>query len=842
MTFPHNTLYSVTPSADGTVDTRFKDGSKPGGSGSLITLDLTIYAGLMAGFANMVSGDVVTRDLITAMGGQGVAKARLSLVTLSGDDAAANGWVINGTKLTATATVAAHAGILDVIVTDELGQTYSFPSFQWAFGPPVGSDTMAPCVPLGVTLSSSTGGYSVFADQVSDNYDGNASPTGVKEYRVYDNSNNNKLSTVAAPALNKGSKLSNNTVGTPAGSNTATQNKRTWTLVANAGDFTNTAAENGIFEAVALTGNQAVCVTVGKYTSAYQYSQAGIMVRESASPGAVAVTLYLHPQNNGIRAAVKTSQGGTTVNFAQLLSIDGPINLALERGTGDVWTCLFSTDGKQWNVLGTVTQPMVATPLWGLFAASRNPGNPITAVFTDFNLVRKPTINTQIAAAVTQAIYLTAVDIAGNESGHSSVLTFSPPITAGKIVHIPGIRVRIGGYASMPSLSLLKAGCDALWGPSGLDINNQIKGISVSATLAQLESPTINVYDGFGAENGDTKITALISMLKSYPVPKDLTILINSAGNGYQPQTSTSFLSSFAPAYMNASLYDFGEAHMLNDGTPETPRLKYWNINVANRLIAYVKHVYDKFGTDTPTGGVYRIDALQEISNIEGMGGYTYSNLLNVWAALCGGLRSAAPKMSLFLKPTFINPNNGSSYVTIVREMINNFISMGHEDTSNASLDWGGKAYLGLWPGYATIDYTKSNNGNPGWDFHCNVDPSELFYDRGGSNGVNTPGALSGTGRIYDMSPTYPGIWTRVNIMKGSHVDIYADAYGGYNVNGRTYRSSAPPNPTPGPGAGLVAAHPNLIDVLTGNTKYAGVVANGCAIPWTQYPFGYPLS
>src|SRR4051812_12506030 len=103
MTFQHNTLYSITPSPDGSVDTRFKDGTKPGSGQPLIQLNLATFATLMAAFANMVSGDVVTVNLAPAYSGAGAANATLAILTLSGDDAAANGWVISGTRLTATA-------------------------------------------------------------------------------------------------------------------------------------------------------------------------------------------------------------------------------------------------------------------------------------------------------------------------------------------------------------------------------------------------------------------------------------------------------------------------------------------------------------------------------------------------------------------------------------------------------------------------------------------------------------------------------------------------------------------------------------------------------------------
>jgi hypothetical protein len=403
------------------------------------------------------------------------------------------------------------------------------------------------------------------------------------------------------------------------------------------------------------------------------------------------------------------------------------------------------------------------------------------------------------------------------------------PLTQGAFVWKPGIRVRIGHYGGSDSLAQLKAGLDPI---IAADINFKIKGLCISPTWAQLEGTTLGDYSA-----GFTYVQSLINLVKSYSPPRDLTIEVNCMGNGFSAANmKAGFMSGFCPLYMNSSFYGGGESHQLSNGTFETPRIIIWNLNVAERLIALVQAYMDQFGKDTPTGGIYRWDPFQELSTVEGQGGYSPSKLLAVWPRLMSGLRAAAPNTLIFCKPTFINPDTGASYVTLVREMYNNHISMGQEDTTDAGFDWGTRAYIGGWPGFTTTDYTSNHNGNPGWDFHCNVDPAELFHDR---TGDNLPGATSGSSRIYD-APGFPGIWTRVKAVKASHVDVYASAYAGANVNRMSFSSAAPPNPSPGPGAGLIAAHPNLADVLTANTSYTGVIATGCALPWVNYPFNYP--
>jgi hypothetical protein len=842
MTFAHDNRVEAEPNADGTNDTRWPNGDKPV-SGTGLTVDAAKYAAL-GSFLSLPINQSARFNLRSVLGGSEKATAVLSLVTISGVDAATHGWSIDVDDLVFNSGSASAGGVLEAIATPAHGDPVLFPQTAWSSADPT-ADLMAPTVPTGVGLTPAVGAIDLTWDTSGDGYDGSTAGSGVDHYNVYQTSvaSANKLSPpspVASPSAAAMPRLTTSNIGGFSPAPSVTQNKQTWTVTASGLGFNGVTADQCEFVGAQQSGDQSIQLAVAAFAGT---GFAGVMVRETRAPNAVFIAFCLLP-GGGLVGISRDATGAASATFLTVPGIVGPVRLRAIR-SGSTWTVLYSSDGGRWKVGGTKTLAMAQVCEWGAGVASAVAGTPITAVITDINLTGSGSVTARVITTTPKSLCITAIDKIGNESG-PSILILGSPLTiagSGRINHRPGIRARIGGYGGMVSLALLKAACDQFWGTpaknytDGLDVNNRILGISISPTLADLESATLGIYDGLNlsAEQGDTKIQAIINLLKTYPGNKDCQVLINCAGNGFSPQTSTGFLNHFAPAYMNTAFYDFGEGHMLADGTPETPRLKYWNINVANRVNACVAHLYNRFGAD-----IYGCDALQEISNIEGMGGYTFSKLVSVWPAFCAGFRAAAPTWHLFLKPTSINPvATGASYPTILREMRNNFITMGQEDTTDKTVDSGARAYLGLYPGFCEIDYTKSNNGSPGWDFHCNVDPSELFWDRPASK-LNDPGALSGTGRLYDMSPTYPGIWTRVNSMKGSHVDIYVDAYGGYNVNGRTFRSNAPPNPTPGPGAGLVAAHPNLIDVLGENTKYAGVVPGGCAMPWIAYPFGYP--
>lgn len=428
-------------------------------------------------------------------------------------------------------------------------------------------------------------------------------------------------------------------------------------------------------------------------------------------------------------------------------------------------------------------------------------------------------------------------------TGNRSAGTQCNFTSGGKFVWDPHISLRIGGYSGLISLASLQSAMDAI---DPLNIHGRIGGVTISPTMAQLEGATLGDY----ASKWDA-IGAIITMLKTRYLPRTyhLTIAINGGGNGYSTSSTQNpaFLSGFCPAYMNTgnkgsptSGYGGGEVHQASDGTPlDRPYLVVWNPNVCARIVALIQAYMNHFGPDTSTGGIYRWDMYQEISVSTSAPGFSQGALLATWPAWMSGARAAAPNTLIMMKPTFVPGSNGSGYDTIVNAMFQNHISMGTEDCTPARVDWGQHAYFGDWT-TTPIDHRIANGGNPDWDLHQNVDGAEFFWDRD-STKWNTPGATLGTGRIYDQTAQgFQGIWTQVNVSKASHVDVYVDNSGGPNISRRVFSSAAPANYTPGPGAGLIASHPNLIDVLAANTSYAGVLDQGCALPWTQYPSSYP--
>lgn len=838
MTIAHDNRVSAATNTDGTNDTRWPNGDKPV-SGTGLTVDAAAYAAF-GSFLSLPINVEARFDVRAILGGSEAATATLSLVTISGNDASAGGWALDGDDLVFSGSSANSGGVLEVIATPLHGSPVTFPQSAWSSANPA-ADSMAPTAPTGFSVISAQGALQAIWDTAGDGYDGSTAGGGVDHYLLYKDSVStaNKLSPpspIASPSSAAMPRLTATSIGGASPAPTFSQSQLQWTIVAAGAGFHAVSSDECAFLGAQMSGDQAMSLTVDPYTSTIPYSPVGIMVRESLAPDAPFIAWYWQPfAELGLQGKSRDNAGANSANFLAVSKIAAPVKLLVIR-QGSLWTLFYSTTGGKWNVGGTKTLAMAQNCQWGAVVSSQVSGTTITAVIESINLTANGQVSATVQTDTALTLGVTAVDKAGNESAPSIFALGTPLAVTGTISHVPGIRLRLGGYGEMATLASIQSSVNNVM---QYDVNHRIKGICISPTLAQLEGPTLGQYDGFGAENGFTKIGALISWLKNQ-WGLDLTIEINGGGNGWSVNSggmnSPNFLSAFAPAYMNSPTYDGGETHYANGASLDRPYLIIWNQNVADRVVACVAAYYAEFGADSPTGGIYRWDPYQEISINANAKDYSPAALLTVWPSFMAGLRAAAPGASIFVKPTYINPNDGSSYPTILTYAFNNHISMGCEDCADNRFDWGMKAYLGQWAS-TPVNHATANNGNPDWDYHVNIDPAELWYNKDNTRAI--PPATYGSGRLYDGSPTYPGIWTTLNLVRASHADIYASAFGGPPIN-RVGYSGPPANPSPGPGAGSTASRPNLIDVLTGNTNYPGILANGCAMAWTERPLGYP--
>jgi len=484
-------------------------------------------------------------------------------------------------------------------------------------------------------------------------------------------------------------------------------------------------------------------------------------------------------------------------------------------------------------------------------------------------IVGLSTTVTGLSPSTTYSFYVRAVGT-GGEGSQSNTVNATTAAAGNSIVWAPGHYARTGtnGNRTTPSSGGLSQTLARMDQVIAQDINNKFEGFCFPFYWTALEnpngpatSPASARYDGSWDASGNSGfaiVQALINKAKSYSPPRSIMLTLNCAGNGVSNDTNPAFPSFFAPSYLNSSTYAGGaEWGGSISGYPGV-QIKYWNNNVQARIVDMVSAYYAHFGPDTATSGIYLFDPFNEIS-APTLGTFSNEELITsmtntLLPGPASGLRGAAPRWMFWIRPTFLKGNTANSqYQPLFNLMQTSYIACGEEDScqhdlvpgatlttaqQNVHQSWGTQAYRGI--------STFNGGGNLGWPNHvalgdwtfiCNVENAEMGWT---SNSVAVPPAVQGSGYFQD-SPQYPGVMTGVKQLLASHVVWFIDSdTAGPNCNrGPAFTSgSAPANPVGGPAPGSTATRPDNVDVITGNTSYAGVT--GMPIPNTTKPPSWP--
>jgi hypothetical protein len=502
MTIAHDNRVEAEPNADGSNDTRWPNGDKPV-SGTALTFNASLYAAF-GSFLSLPINQTASFNIRSILGGSEAATAAISLVTISGNDAAAGGWAISGDFLVFSGSSANAGGVLEVIATPAHGSAVPLPQSAWSSANP-SSDSMAPTSPTGLSITPLQGALQATWDTAGDGYDGSTAGGGVDHYNLYKNSVSagNKLtppSPVASAVASAMPRLTFTNIGAFSPSPSATQNKQLWTLVAAGAGFHGVTSDQCAFLGAQMSGDQAVSLTVDAYTSTIQYSPVGIMVRESLAPDSPFIAWYWQPGAGlGLQGKSRDTTGASSSNFVTVPGVTAPTPLMVVR-SGTLWT-LFYSNGGQWKVGGTKTLAMAQNCQWGAVATSQVAGTAITAVVENINLTANGQVFAIVQTAVPLTLGVTAVDKAGNESAPSILILGSPLPTAG------AIKLPLGngmwtdnqywtGSTGLPDQE--RSNFDSyfpIW-----SANPDIKWFYLSLTLGAIEGPTRGDYSkGFAA-------------------------------------------------------------------------------------------------------------------------------------------------------------------------------------------------------------------------------------------------------------------------------------------------------------------------------------------------------
>lgn len=535
VTIAHDNRVKALTNADSTEDTRWPNGDKPV-SGTALGFDAVKYAAL-GSFLSLPINQTATFNIRSILTGSEKDSATLSLVTISGNDAGTGGWALSGDNLVFSGHSANSGGVLEVIATPAHGSPVPLPQSSWSSADP-SSDAMAPTTPTGLVLTSVANGIQAAWDTSGDGYDGSTAPGGVDHYNVYKSSVSpaNKLSpAVASPSASAMPRLTTTNIGGFSPAPTVTQNKQAWTVTTAGAGFHGVASDECEFFGAQVSGDFAIQLKVGAFTSSNQFSPAGIIIRESRAPNSVFIAFYVQPGALGLQGKSRDATGAISSNFLSVANIAGPVWLKV-IGTGSTFTLLYSQDGGQWKVAGTKTLAMAQNREIGAVAASQTAGTPFTVTFSDINLTAGGSVSTVIQTAVSLILGVTAVDKAGNESPGSIFILGTPPIIpTGNKKHTPG---HYGNFNTSIANAAYVLGGDVLNQFNAIKPYQRIVGMHQKIEWGPLEpiKGELDVTAQYpqGYATGARLIKSLRDYLASMTPPRKL---VPYAGTGYVTST-----------------------------------------------------------------------------------------------------------------------------------------------------------------------------------------------------------------------------------------------------------------------------------------------------------------
>jgi len=144
-------------------------------------------------------------------------------------------------------------------------------------------------------------------------------------------------------------------------------------------------ADEFYFASRAWRGDGTMIARVTSLQNTHPWAKAGIMFRETISPGSKFVTVVVTP-SRGVALQYRDATGAEARNVTMSLGA-APEWVRLTR-TGDRFTAALSEDGLRWTVAGAVTLPMAADLRAGLAVTSHADGVLATAVFDSVSFER----------------------------------------------------------------------------------------------------------------------------------------------------------------------------------------------------------------------------------------------------------------------------------------------------------------------------------------------------------------------------------------------------------------------------------------------------------------------
>lgn len=371
---PRAALKFVTVTArtdNGCVDARFPDGvpSAP--------LDIVIAA--IPDITGIATGAYSENLRTLYVSGTDASGSVLSLTTISGSLGTV-GLSLSTDTLTGTAT--AGEVVLRLVVTKS-GQTFVSNQFARTVTVAVPPDTLPPTIPVGLTATRiSNTRIDLSVDWPADPVTGSVTatdPVKVLIEKAEDGGSFGALTTLTAASSQPVQEFTASAVGSMTSPN-ASQTGSDITLTVTDGNFHNS-TDAMLFAGAPVSGDFEVACQLPVFTSGYQWSQAGLCIRQNRttlSP-CVFVARRADAAGNGTPLVYRSSQGGN-VGYTADAQISGAVDAKISR-VGNVFTYrVWNAATSSWTTIGSATVVMTDPVEAGVFAMRVQSGAAISPV------------------------------------------------------------------------------------------------------------------------------------------------------------------------------------------------------------------------------------------------------------------------------------------------------------------------------------------------------------------------------------------------------------------------------------------------------------------------------
>jgi regulation of enolase protein 1 (concanavalin A-like superfamily) len=144
-------------------------------------------------------------------------------------------------------------------------------------------------------------------------------------------------------------------------------------------------ADSFAYGFVPWVGDGTMTARVRSLENSHAWAKAGVMFRESTTPGSKHVFALLSAAN-GAALQYRLSTGAQSASGGGI-SGAAPGWVRLTR-TGDMFSASLSKDGRTWTGIGTVTVPMGQTVYVGIAHTSHNTADDGGAIFDDLRITK----------------------------------------------------------------------------------------------------------------------------------------------------------------------------------------------------------------------------------------------------------------------------------------------------------------------------------------------------------------------------------------------------------------------------------------------------------------------